>query len=166
MPGLRPRAGLNLPTAGPIAVDGATALAFVRSRHYTEVCDGVERTDPTGDLGRVQRQQAFLRTVLAEAGASRNPLTLMRIADSVTGGLRIDDDMGLIDAIRFAWDMGRLDPVSVELPTFGFRTPAAPPCSGSSRTRPPPCSTSSGSYRRRRCAAALAGRAPPSSPPR
>ena len=59
---------------------------------------------------------------MADAGASRNPFTLMEIADSVTGGLRIDDGMSLIDAIRFAWDMGRLDPVSVELPTEGFRT--------------------------------------------
>jgi LCP family protein required for cell wall assembly len=123
-PAFDPRAGLNIPTAGPVELDGATALGFVRSRHYTEVCDGVERTDPTGDLGRVQRQQVFLRTVMAEAGASRNPLTLMRIADAVSGGLRIDDDMGLIDAIRFAWNMGKLDPESVELPTFGFRTSA------------------------------------------
>jgi LCP family protein required for cell wall assembly len=121
-PAFDPRAGLNIPTAGPVELDGATALGFVRSRNYTEVCDGVERTDPTGDLGRVTRQQAFLRTVMAEAGNSRNPFTLMRIADSVSGGLRIDDDMGLIDAFRFAWNMGRLDPESVELPTFGFRT--------------------------------------------
>lgn len=114
--------GLALPTAGPIVVDGATALAFVRSRHYTQDCGDGPATDPTGDLGRITRQQAFLRTVLADAGASRNPFTLMRIADSVTSGLRIDDGMGLWDAIRFAWDMGKLDPVSVELPTEGFRT--------------------------------------------
>jgi LCP family protein required for cell wall assembly len=123
-PAFDPRAGLNIPSAGPVELDGATALGFVRSRNYTEVCDGVERTDPTGDIGRVKRQQAFLRTVMAEAGNSRNPLTLMRIADSVSGGLRIDDGMGLVDAIRFAWNMGHLDPESVELPTFGFRTSA------------------------------------------
>jgi LCP family protein required for cell wall assembly len=116
------RSGLNLPTAGPVELDGAMALAFVRSRHYTEICDGVPRTDPTGDLGRVVRQQAFLRTVLADAGNSRNPITLLRIADSLSGGLRIDDGMTLTDAVRFAWNMGKLDPVSVELPTEGFRT--------------------------------------------
>jgi LCP family protein required for cell wall assembly len=116
--------GLFLPSAGPIVVDGATALSFVRSRHYTQDCGDGPETDPTGDLGRITRQQAFLRTVLADAGGSRNPLTLMRIADSVTGGLRIDDGMGLTDAVRFAWDMGKLDPVSFVLPTFDFRTPA------------------------------------------
>jgi LCP family protein required for cell wall assembly len=123
-PAFDPRAGLEIPTAGPVELDGATALGFVRSRHYTEVCNGVERTDPTGDLGRVKRQQAFLRTVLGEAGASRNPITLLRIADSVSGGLRVDDGMSLLDAVRFAWNMGRIDPEPFELPTFGFRTDA------------------------------------------
>lgn len=121
-PAFDERAGLNIPTAGPVELDGTTALGFVRSRHYTEVCDGVERTDPTGDLGRIVRQQAFLRTVLADAGRSRNPFTLMRIASSVTDGLRIDDGMSLTDAIRFAWNMGKLDPESVTLPTTGRRT--------------------------------------------
>ena len=121
-PAFDPASGLNLTEAGPVTVDGQTALAWVRSRHYTEVCDGVERTDPTGDLGRIQRQQAFLRTVLADAGASRNPLTLMRIGSSLTEGLRIDDEMTMLEAMRFAWDMGTLDPVPVELPTFPFRT--------------------------------------------
>jgi LCP family protein required for cell wall assembly len=115
------RSGLNI-GAGPVELDGRMALAFVRSRNYTETIDGRQVTDPTADLGRVVRQQAFLRTVLAEAGESRNPLTLLRIARSVTGGLRIDDRMSMIDAVRFAWNMGRLSPETVELPTFGFRT--------------------------------------------
>jgi LCP family protein required for cell wall assembly len=115
--------GLNIP-AGPVELDGSMALAYVRSRQYTENCNGDVRVDPTGDLGRIVRQQTFLRIVLADAGASRNPLTLLRIADSVSGGLRIDDAMSLTDAIKFAWNMGRLDPVSVELPTSPFRTSA------------------------------------------
>ncbi len=115
-----PSSGLVLPSGGPIELDGQTALAFVRSRHY-EDCNGA---DPTGDLGRVARQQGFLRAVLSEAGASRNPLTLMRVARSVTDGLRIDDRMSLVDAVRFAWNMGRLSPESVVLPTSPFRTSA------------------------------------------
>ena len=103
---------------------GQTALAWVRSRHYTEVCDGVERTDPTGDLGRVQRQQAFLRTVLAEAGASRNPLTLMRIGSSLTDGLRIDDEMSMFDAMRLAWGLRGLEPEPLALTTTNDRNEA------------------------------------------
>lgn len=119
-PAVDTRSGLQI-GAGPVTLDGRSALAFVRSRNYTEIIDGREVTDPTGDLGRVQRQQAFLRTVLAEAGASRNPITLLRVASSITDGLRIDDRMSLVDAIRFAWNMGRLNPVAVELPTVPFR---------------------------------------------
>lgn len=107
--------------AGPVELDGRMALAFVRSRHYTETIDGREVVDATADLGRVQRQQAFLRTVLKKAGGSRNPITLLRVASSVTDGLRIDDQMSLVDAVRFAWNMGRLSPESVELPTQPFR---------------------------------------------
>jgi len=123
-PAFDDHSGLPPIPAGPVTMDGPTALAFVRSRHYTQDCGDGPETDPTGDLGRITRQQAFLRTVMADAGASRNPFTLMDIADSVTGGLRIDDGMSLWQAIRFAWDMGRLDPVSVELPTEGFRSNA------------------------------------------
>jgi LCP family protein required for cell wall assembly len=120
-PAVDPNSGLNI-GPGPVELDGQMALAFVRSRHYTEIINGEEVTDPTGDLGRVNRQQAFLRTVLADAGASRNPITLLRIGSSVTDGLRIDDRMSLVDAVRFAWNMGRLQPESVVLPTFPFRT--------------------------------------------
>lgn len=107
-----PQSGLNIAQGGPVTLDGATALAFVRSRHYTD-CNG---TDPTGDLGRITRQQAFLRTVMAKAGGSRNPFTLLKVASSVTHGLRVDDGMGLFDGMRFAWRMGRLNPVAVPLP--------------------------------------------------
>ncbi len=116
--------GLYQDVAGDVELNGEQALAYVRSRNYTEVINGEEVVDPTGDLGRVVRQQAFLRTVLSDAGSSRNPFTLMDIAGSVTDGLRVDDGMSLWTAIRFAWNMGRLDPEPVVLPTFGFRTSA------------------------------------------
>jgi LCP family protein required for cell wall assembly len=116
-PAMDPKSGLNVEQSGPVELDGAQALAYVRSRTYTEVIDGQLVTDGTADLGRVQRQQAFLRAVLGEAGRSRNPFHLRRIGSSLTEGLKIDDDMTLIDGLRFAWNMGRLDPESVVLPT-------------------------------------------------
>ena len=112
--------GLDLPTAGPNELDGPQALAFVRSRHYVEIIDGVQRPDPTADLGRVQRQQQFLKAVFGKLGESKNPFTLAKAANATTGGLRIDDTLGLTDAIRFAWRLRSLDPVPVVLPTeFG-----------------------------------------------
>ena len=54
--------------------------------------------------------------MLSKAGGSRNPITLMKVANSLVGGLRIDDRMSMFAAMRFAWRMGKLDPQSVALP--------------------------------------------------
>lgn len=118
-PAIDTRSGLNVPEAGDVTLDGEQALAYVRSRAYQEVIDGeVQPTDGLADLSRIQRQQTFLRAVLSEAGASRNPLTLNRIGESLLDGLKVDNHMELIDALRFAWTMGRLDPQTTELPVM------------------------------------------------
>ena len=109
--------GLDVRQAGPVELDGKQALGFVRSRHYVEIIDGAEQADARGDLGRVVRQQQFLKAVFKELGSTKNPITLARSAGSATGGLRIDDTLGLLDAIRFAWRLRSLDPEPVELPT-------------------------------------------------
>ncbi len=109
--------GLDVAEAGPHELDGPQALAYVRARHYSELIDGRRVTDPTADLGRVQRQQSFLRAVFAELGDSRNPFTLADAASGAAEGLRIDDGMSLTDAMRFAWRMRNLDPTSYTLPT-------------------------------------------------
>jgi LCP family protein required for cell wall assembly len=121
-PAFDPKSGLNIPVAGEVELDGTQALAFVRSRTYTEIIDGQERVDPTADLGRVQRQQQFLRSVMAEVGASRNPIALAGMSSAVADGVRIDDSMSFGDVIGLARSMRGLEPVSVELPVFGFTT--------------------------------------------
>lgn len=119
-PAFDANSGLDVPQAGPNHLDGPQALAFVRSRHYVEVIDGQQQADPTADLGRVQRQQQFLKAVFGELGTSKNPFTLAKAASATTGGLRIDDTLGLTEAIRFAWRLRSLDPTPVELPVeFG-----------------------------------------------
>lgn len=114
--------GLHVPQTGLVRLDGDQALAYVRSRHYTEVIDGREVEDLSSDLGRVLRQQRFLRAVMAEQGATRNPFELMKVASTMSDGLRIDHEMTLVDAVRFTWRMGHLDPETVELPVVPRRT--------------------------------------------
>jgi len=116
-PAFDDKAGLYIDQTGPVLLNGDQALAYVRSRTYTETIDGRQVIDPTGDLGRVQRQQLFMRTVFAKIGESRNPFELMRVGTSVVDGLRIDDSMRLLDAIRLGLRMRSLDPVPVALPT-------------------------------------------------
>ena len=120
-PAFDPGSGLDVQQAGSNHLDGPQALAFVRSRNYVEVVDGQERPDPRGDLGRVIRQQQFLKAVFGELGSSKNPLTLAQAASATTGGLRIDDTLGLFDAIKFAWRLRSLDPVAVDLPVENGR---------------------------------------------
>ncbi|MGI8757612.1 MAG: LCP family protein [Acidimicrobiales bacterium] len=109
--------GLDVKQAGRVHLDGTQALAYVRSRHYYETING-KPTPEKGlpDVNRTKRQQIFLRAIMAKAGAKRNPITLMSAATKMTKGLRIDDDMTLFDAVRFAWRMGQLRPESVPLP--------------------------------------------------
>ncbi len=120
-PAFDDQSGLVVDTAGPVTLDGTQALAYARSRNYTEVIDGREVTEPTADLGRQQRQQQFLRTALKEVGATRNPLTLLRVADSMSSELIIDSDLGFGEALRFVRKVGSSDPATVVLPTEGVR---------------------------------------------
>jgi len=116
-PALDRASGLVVPNAGLVHLDGAQALAYVRSRHYTEVINGKEV--PEGglpDVNRTARQQVFLRQIMSKAGAKRNPVTLMSAASKMTDGLRVDNEMTVLDAGRFAWSMGRLNPERVVLP--------------------------------------------------
>jgi LCP family protein required for cell wall assembly len=60
--------GLYVPTAGCFTFDGDHALAYVRSRKYQYMDDsGKWKNDGLSDLGRVSRQQDFLRRVLSAA---------------------------------------------------------------------------------------------------
>ncbi|HEY8524811.1 MAG TPA: LCP family protein [Acidimicrobiales bacterium] len=110
--------GLFIPQAGPVELNGEQALQYVRSRHYVEVINGEDVEDPTADLGRIERQQAFLRAVFDKLGDTKNPITLARTLSSTADGLRIDDEMSLFDAIRLAWALrGGLNPETLVLPT-------------------------------------------------
>ena len=116
-PAFDTHSGLYVDTAGPARLDGRQALAYARSRHFTEKVDGRQVEDPTGDLGRQQRQQTFLRTALGEVGRSRNPIALLGVTESLSSGLVIDDSTGLFDLIGLARKLSGTQPTTVVLPT-------------------------------------------------
>ncbi|MCO8128847.1 LCP family protein [Acidimicrobiia bacterium EGI L10123] len=109
--------GLNVPEAGPQVLDGTQALAYVRSRYYTETIDGRQVTEPTGDIGRTVRQQQFLSAVVSEMSGERNPLRLARMTSSMAAGMRIDDQMSYLDAVRLALRMRGMELEPTALPT-------------------------------------------------
>ena len=61
-----PNTGLDVPVAGCFTFDGDHALAYVRSRKLQFInADGEWEQDPTSDLGRISRQQDFLRRTVS-----------------------------------------------------------------------------------------------------
>lgn len=122
-PAFDPTTGLDIPTAGLVHLDAEQALAYVRTRNYVEIIDGQQVRDPTSDFGRVQRQQAFLEAVFDKVGGSRNPITLLRAARSLSGNVRIDDSWGFWEALGFGRGLDGLDPESIPLPVFDFTGP-------------------------------------------
>lgn len=109
--------GLNITTAGDQRLDGNMALAYVRSRHYTELIDGKQRQDPRADIGRQERQQSFIRQVLSNAGEVRSPLKASRLVNAVAGGVRVDQDLGMLDTWRLGSKLKGKTPETVVLPT-------------------------------------------------
>jgi LCP family protein required for cell wall assembly len=108
--------GLDIPTAGVHRLDGVQGLAYVRSRHHEQLIDGRWQEDPTADLGRVQRQRTFLASLVSGIGGTRNPLTLTRLASSLSGGVRIDNTLTYFDALGLAWKFRSFNPETRTLP--------------------------------------------------
>jgi hypothetical protein len=99
------KTGLDIPTAGCITLDPVQALAFARSRAYEYQVNGRWRTDPTGDLGRISRQQEFIRKVINRAidKGARNPAVLNDLISAGTGALHLDPTITPADLV----DLGK-----------------------------------------------------------
>lgn len=110
------RSGFTEVPVGSNTLDGGQALAYVRSRYFTEIIDGSAVVDGRSDLGRVERQQDFLRAVLGEVVGIRNPITLNRAAWAMADDIAIDDSLSLRDSLWLARRLGGSTPETVELP--------------------------------------------------
>jgi LCP family protein required for cell wall assembly len=99
--------GLNIPTAGCVQLNGDQALSFVRSRYYESFVNGQWRTDPTSDLGRIQRQQYFLRTLASRTlhAAASKPWKASSLLDTMLKAVQRDPKLGLgpLRALAYAF---------------------------------------------------------------
>jgi LCP family protein required for cell wall assembly len=112
--------GLNIPNPGCVDLDGNQALAFVRSRNYEFYENGKWRRDPTGDLGRIQRQQDFIRRVLKKANQKARGVDFLTINKLVNAGVKnvkIDEHFSTKDIAALARRFKSLDPESVQMLT-------------------------------------------------
>jgi len=121
-PAFDPGSGLVIDAPGEVTLDGQQALAWVRSRRYTEIINGQEHQDPTGDIGRGARQQAFMVSLLSSLGSTRNPFALDGIMAGVTSTVTVDSSLGLLDALRLGRRLTSSPVDQVTLPVVGFTT--------------------------------------------
>jgi polyisoprenyl-teichoic acid--peptidoglycan teichoic acid transferase len=111
--------GLNIPVAGCATLNGDQALAYARSRHYEYKVGNKWRTDGTGDLGRISRQQDFIRRSLKKAVAKgiRNPIVLNNLIDVGVQNVTVDSSLSARDLIRLGNRFRSLDPTKIDMYT-------------------------------------------------
>jgi LCP family protein required for cell wall assembly len=96
--------GLRVTRPGCQHLGGDQALALARSRHYRYLVAGTWHSDPLSDLGRIRRQQVFLRVVLRTAISKglTNPVRANRFIGAVVGHLTKDSGLTEADAVGLA----------------------------------------------------------------
>jgi LCP family protein required for cell wall assembly len=111
--------GLLVTEPGCQNLDGAQALAYARSRQYEYQENGEWVMDGTADLGRIRRQQYFLRSLARET--VRTSLSNFTKIDDILGetfeNLKRDEDLGLNDVRALARTFREVDPAVVEMLT-------------------------------------------------
>ena len=113
------KSGLNV-EAGTQTVDGATALAYARSRSYEELRDGDWVAQGGGDVARAARQREVLTEIMGEAssvsGMVRSPLVLSAVGSHLVA----DSDLTLFTLVKTGWAMrSAAETDSVTLPVVG-----------------------------------------------
>ncbi len=121
--------GLNRPNPGCQMLDARGATAYVRSRHYQQLVNGKWVEDPRSDLGRIIRQQQFIRAVMSRAlDQASNPLTVNAMLDDLKSAVAIDSTFTFPETTALANDLRSFDPNTLEaytLPTSGARVNGA-----------------------------------------
>ncbi|HEX6420612.1 MAG TPA: LCP family protein [Acidimicrobiales bacterium] len=109
------RTGLDIEEPGCHTLDPVEALAYVRSRHYEELVDGEWVKDPRSDLGRIERQQHFIRRALSRAidRGARNPGTLDQLIDVGLSGITVDSQLTADDIFDLGMHFRSFEPDSL-----------------------------------------------------
>jgi LCP family protein required for cell wall assembly len=136
-----PYSGLNIDAAGCVKADGATALAYARSRHYyvpedpenpatwewdytpgpEDIYRGGDGWFATGsDLERIPRQQYFLRTISQAAldKTAANPTKLWALLDAVKDNFTRDSQLKFSEMQDLIRTFKGLDPHRVRMETL------------------------------------------------
>ena len=104
------RSGLTLP-AGKSHVDGLMGLAYVRARYI----------DATADIGRMERQQRFVGSMVQEAtsaGVLLNPVKLNAFLGAALDSVEVDEGMSRDMLLDLAGELEGLTPRDIRFLTI------------------------------------------------
>jgi LCP family protein required for cell wall assembly len=112
--------GLDIGREGCFELDGQQGLSWVRSRDMEFLIDGTWQADGRGDLGRIERQQDFIRRMMKKAVSSglSNPLQLNRLISIGVKDVTFDSGLSTKDITALGRRFSSLDPERVLLSTF------------------------------------------------
>jgi LCP family protein required for cell wall assembly len=116
--------GLNL-LAGCQELDGKDALAYVRMRY----------ADPKGDLGRIERQQQFLSSVIKKVATPAvllHPVKMWKLVDAGTASVNVGEGDSVLDVSSLARAMRGLSNGNGTLTTVPVSQTDANTAAGSS----------------------------------
>ena len=142
--------GLNL-QPGCQTLNGDMALAYARSRYYEE-WDGTDwQIDPRADLGRIERQQFFIRAAVNGmlSDIESSPFGSGDTIEAVTDSVRIDPGSTRSRPRRRCARRPQTGLHTYSLPGRTTTPSATPPCCGSAMA-PTRCSPTSAARARRR----------------
>jgi len=94
--------GLDVPTKGCQVLTGQQALALSRSRYFQYYADGRWHSDPTSDIGRIERQNLIISAALDKAKSTYNPLRLNTLLSSVVHDFSKDDALSPTELLSLA----------------------------------------------------------------
>ncbi|MGQ0433530.1 MAG: LCP family protein [Microthrixaceae bacterium] len=120
--------GLSVPTAECQVLDGEQARKFVRSRYLEyKGTDGKWYSDPTADLGRITRQQVFIRRSISKAVGKglTNPATLNQLVSAGVDNVRLDRHLSAGDIVDLGRQFAQFNSqelLGYSIPSEGFTT--------------------------------------------
>jgi LCP family protein required for cell wall assembly len=119
--------GLDITATGCQVLNGGQALALSRSRYFEYQIDGKWVADPTGDLGRIERQNLIISAAVSKAKSTYDPLRLNALFTSLVHDFSKDDGLGPNDMLSLvehyhAFSGSQL--VTYTLPTAGASSSA------------------------------------------
>lgn len=106
----RNQTGLDITRTGCVVLNGGEALAYVRSRHFESLQNGVWVSDGGSDLQRNARQQDFLRRAANKALTQvLNPVKLKNLIEAGTDNIKLGPTVKVENLVSLAKSFRTLD---------------------------------------------------------